>query len=152
MPRAFRVISIAMLALMPAACSEFREVRISGDLDRPVVFVTRPGSSRAIPACVDWIAVFDAGRERGPGSAVWRVRSATDECVEIEAVIYGETPEGFVVDTPPGPLRAGTLYEAAGHGWTTGFLPRVPWAGGGRFAFSDGAWRTPPSDNNRRED
>lgn len=91
-------------------------------------------------ACVDWIAVFDPKRGPGPASAVWRVRSRDDRCIPVGSIVYGQTPDGFVVDTPPEPLRTGTVYEAGGHGWTVGFAS-VPWSGGGRYVFHDGAWR-----------
>ncbi len=94
-------------------------------------------------ACVDWIAVFDTERGPGPMSAVWRVRSPNDRCVQVGSIVYGQTPDGFIVDTPAQPLRAGTIYEAGGHGWTGGFAS-VPWAGGGRYVFRDAAWLQVP--------
>jgi hypothetical protein len=141
MRTAARIIAGGSLALLTAGCSEMRGVRISGDLDQPSVAVVRAGSDRAMRACVDWIAVFDTERGRGPASAVWRVRSPDDRCVHIGPVVYGQTPDGFIVDTPPQPLRAGAIYEAGGHGWTGG-LASVPWMGGGRFVFENGAWRS----------
>jgi len=138
-PNAARTVAAVLLALMLAGCSERRDVRIAGALDRPSVSVVRAGSDRAMRACVDWIAVIDAEQGRGPGSAVWRVRSPDDRCVELRAIVYGQTPDGFIVDTPARPLRAGTIYEAAGQGWSGGFAS-VPWAGGGRFVFRDGGW------------
>ena len=138
MGRPFRATLLVFLALMPAACAEVRKCEPPGPLDRPMVSVMKPGSDRSARACVDRVAVFDS-ELRGLAGAVWRVRSANDRCVDLDTIVYGETPEGFVVDTPPQPLRAGVVYAASGHGWTTGF-PRVPWHGGGRFIFHDGAW------------
>ena len=94
-------------------------------------------------ACVDWIAVFDIEGGRVAATAVWRVRSPDDRCIQVGSIAYGQTPDGFVVDTPPQPLRAGSIYEASGHGWTGGFAS-VPWYGGGRFVFRDEVWRSVP--------
>jgi hypothetical protein len=135
-----RFVAGGLLALMTAGCSEFRGVLITGDLDQPTVSVARAGSDRAMRACIDWIAVFDTEQGPGPRRAVWRVRSADDRCVQIGSIVYGQTPDGFIVDTPAQPLRAGTIYDAGGHGWTGGFAS-VPWVGSGRYVFRDGDWR-----------
>ena len=139
----FRAIAVGLLALPLSSCSEYRQLRITGTLDRPAVSVVRPGSDQALRACVDWIAVFDGERGRGVEGAIWRVRSPDDRCIDIGPVTYGETPDGFVVDTPPQPLRADTVYAASGHGWTGGFAS-VPWYGGGRFMFRDEVWQSVP--------
>jgi hypothetical protein len=138
-----RLIVGGWLALMTAGCSERREVRITGDLDQPSVSVLRAGSDRAMRACVDWIAVFEADRGPRPASAVWRVRSPDDRCIQVGSIVYGQTPDGFIVDTPAQPLRAGTVYEVGGHGWTRGFAS-VPWVGGGKFVFREGTWLQVP--------
>ena len=131
------------LALLAVGCSEFREVLITGDLQQPAFAVVRSGSDRPMRACINWIAVFDTELGPGQASAVWRVRSPGDRCVQVGSIVYGQTPDGFIVDSPARPLRAGKVYEAGGHGWTGGFAS-VPWMGGGRYVFRDGAWRPVP--------
>ena len=137
---AARLVAGVFLALLTAGCSELRGVLITGDLEQPSIAVVRAGSDRAMRACIDWVAVFDSERGPGPGSAVWRVRSPDDRCVQISSLVYGQTPDGFLVDTPPQPLRAGTIYQAGGHGWTGG-IASAPWSGGGKYVFESGAWR-----------
>ena len=135
-----RAVIGGLLTLLTAGCSELRGVVITGGLERPSIAVVHRGSERAMRACIDWIAVFDTEQEPGQRRAVWRVRSPDDRCVQVRSIVYGQTPEGFIVDTQAEPLRAGRVYEAAGHGWTGGFAS-VPWVGSRRYVFGDGAWR-----------
>lgn len=137
--RLLRPILVAAFALTPAACSEFRDVRLTGSLEQPQVHVLKVGSMRPVSACVDWVVVFESVQNlRSP---LWRIRSADGKCVELDSLTYGEAPQGFVTDTPAQPLRPGVAYDIGGHGWTRGWLPSVPWIGGGIFVFEDGEWR-----------
>ncbi|WP_373255569.1 hypothetical protein [Brevundimonas sp.] len=138
-----KVCAVVALALTPAACSAYQHIRVIGGLEQPSVIMSESANSeRPVRACVDYLTVFEPGRGKGLDSAVWRVRSADDRCVVLKSITYGQTPEGFVVDTPAQPLSADTVYEISGHGWTGGWMPRVPWIGGDRVRYSDGAWRS----------
>lgn len=138
-----KVCAVFALGLTPAACSAYQHITVVGGLEQPSVIMSKSANSdRPARACVDYLTVFDSGLGRGLDGAVWRVRSASDRCVILESITYGQTPEGFVVDTPPQPLRADTVYEISGHGWTGGWMPRVPWIGADRVRYRDGAWRS----------
>jgi len=138
-----KVCAVVALGLTPAACSAYQYITVTGGLEQPSVVMIKSGDSdRPVLACVDSLAVFEPGRGSGLTGAVWRVRSADDRCATLRSITYGQTPEGFVVDTPAQPLKADTTYEISGHGWTRGLMPHVPWIGGGRFSYTDGAWRS----------
>lgn len=138
-----KVCAVVALGLTPAACSAYQHITVVGGLEQPSVIMSESANSdRPARACVDYLTVVDPGLGRGLDGAVWGVRSASDRCVILESITYGQTPEGFVVDTPPQPLRADTVYEISGHGWTGGWMPRVPWIGADRVRYRDGAWRS----------
>ena len=112
-----KVCAVIALGLMPAACSPYQHVTVVGGLEQPSVIMSESvNSDRPVQACVDYLTVFEPGRGKGLDGAVWRVRSADDRCVVLESVTYGQTPEGFVVDTPAQPLSANIVNEISGHG------------------------------------
>ena len=138
-----KVCAVVALGLTPAACSAYQHITVVGGLEQPSVIMSESANSdRPARACVEYLTVFDPGMGRGLDGAVWRIRSASDRCVILKSITYGQTPEGFVVDTPPQPLRADTVYEISGHGWTGGWMPRVPWIGADWVRYRDGAWRS----------
>lgn len=139
--RRLRSIVPVALVLVLTGCSEFRQVGIQGTLEQPVIRVTKTGSSHPLTACVDWVVVaerFDQKR------MLWRIRSIDGKCVELDSLTYGLAPEGFVTDTPAQPFQADVEYDLGGHGWTKGWLPSVPWYGGGQVTFQAGQWQALP--------
>jgi hypothetical protein len=130
---------IALLSL--ASCSQALSVFPTGSLAQPTISVSTGAPGKPKRACVDHVAVFE---QASPRIAIWQVRSGGGDCVMLDRIVYGQTPQGFIVDTSPAPLKAGVAYEFSGHGWTTGLTPHVPWYGGGRSEFRDGVWRPAP--------
>ena len=116
-----------------AACSALMKLTISGGLDRPVV---RFDDGRA--ACVDYLEVRDVA---APGRSLWTLRAIGVRCEMVGHIVYGETPGGFIVETPPAPLNADASYEVFGKGLTTNLMAKVRWSGGLRIQYRDGAWR-----------
>ena len=113
----------------------------AGSLERPTISVFKQERVEAIAACIDQIAVFEITTHADRLSPVWRVQSRDGECVILRHIAYGQTPQGFIVDTAPVELRAGVAYSFMGHGWTRDWMPGVPWYGGGRAVFANDAWR-----------
>ena len=105
---------------------------ISGPFDRPEV--TLDGGRRA---CIDSLSVYEADM---PGKPIWTTSSKDGRCVMVRSLVYGETPEQFVDESAPAPLRHGVIYEALGRGNTTGPFGGVPWSGGVRFHFEGDQW------------
>jgi len=123
--------SILLTALALAGCSAMLDMRVSGELERPVVAFD--GKRRA---CVDRLDVFADGAR---GQAVWSIETEGKNCIRLGQIIYGELPAGFVVLTPASTLRADVVYDAYAHGWTKGFAS-VPWIAGGAFVYRDDHW------------
>ncbi len=116
-----------------AACSAMMSLTISGGLDRPVV-----GFDDGREVCVDYLDVRDVA---APGQSLWTLRAVGVRCARVGQIVYGETPRGFLVETPPTPLSADASYEIFGKGRTTNLMAKVPWSGGLRIQYRDGAWR-----------
>ncbi|WP_312596598.1 hypothetical protein [Brevundimonas sp.] len=116
-----------------AACSAMMKLTISGGLERPVV---RFDDGRE--ACVDYLDVRDVA---APGRSLWTLRAVGVRCAMVGHIVYGETPRGFMVETPPTPLSADASYEILGMGLTTNLMSKVPWSGGLRIQYRDGRWR-----------
>lgn len=115
------------------ACSAMMKLTISGGLNRPVV---RFDDGRE--ACVDYLDVRDVA---APGHSLWTLRAVGVRCARVGQIVYGETPRGFMVETPPTPLSADAAYEVFAKGLTTNLTAKVPWSGGLRIQYRDGAWR-----------
>jgi hypothetical protein len=123
--------SILLAALALTGCSAMLNMRVSGELERPVVAFD--GKRRA---CVDRLDVFADGAR---GEAVWSIEAAGKNCIRLGQIVYGELPAGFVVLTPASTLQADVVYDASAYGWTKGFAS-VPWIAGGAFVYRDEHW------------
>ncbi len=131
-------LAVALLAVLPAACSAMIPVSLTGGLAQPVA-VFGVDASKPEKACVIQLDIHDPSDRT---QIVWAIRHRGEGCASLRRITYGVAPRGFDTTAEPQPLKPGVRYYVWASGVTGGMFARAPWRGGGEFIFEDGQWRT----------
>lgn len=107
--RIIRQMALIFACVALGSCQQSLKVRVSGDVDQPVIEVENLKG-----ACVEAISVEEVGQ---PNVTVWQVYS-TQTCSRVRSYPYGVSPEGFVTRVEARALVNGKTYRmgVAGRG------------------------------------
>lgn len=137
MGRSVRIVAL-VLALAPAACSPAPfGVEVSGPLERPVLRLKQqPSLLGPRSVCLREVLVVRDASGWWSAKAQWKV-VASDGCVALSQLTYGELVRGLESAAPAEPLLPGVRYRVYGEG-------SEAQRGGAVIVFEDGAWRIAP--------